>query len=343
MSSFRIPLAFIASLLLANPALANAVGDDSDLSGSGDADIKAVSLELHADEIRVSPESPAGSLQVEIFRQDHGKLVPVQGLPLAIPNPKVCVPGGKVRVQAELRQTRFEVTNGGGRYRIADDIPCSGHVQLVFKSDSDGGQALGIWNIARLAETKLEQAIGLSFWKTQIQFVWPDSADYYSWGRVHVSRGDQWDVVGHELGHAIYDLGDLGAQGGGQHKIDECYTATLALSEGWASFFSAWLHVDAADPDAKFEFLVPRRAPIRFENIPSDVCRGEKNEWRVTGFFWDLYDFHEDGERSEESFSRMWLAMAGSRAPSTSAARERFRAAGIDPGLLDISWALNFQ
>lgn len=333
--------AIAVGTLAATPAWAT-VGtpDDSDLSGApGNRISAAVPLELHADEIRVIRTRQRDSLQVEVLREDHGQLKPVDGLRITVQR---CAPGGKTRVDAELSQSRYAVTNGKNTYRIIDQIPCSGHVQLIFRSGSNGSQALGIWSIARIAELKLQATTGLSFWKAPIKFVWPAEADYYNWGEVHISRGDHWDVVGHELGHAIYDLGDLGDWGGGQHKIDECYSTSLALSEGWASFFSAWLSVDAADGDAKFEYMVPRRAPIRFETIPADVCRSEKNEWRVTGFFWDLYDLHEDGEKANESFARMWKALSGSRVPSSSAARARLRDAGLDPSLLELAWVLNF-
>ena len=47
--------------------------------------------------------------------------------------------------------------------------------------------------------------------------------------------------------------------------------------------------------------------PIEFENIPSDVCPGENNEWRVTGFLWDLIETHEDLEDSVKMpFKDFW-------------------------------------
>ena len=158
-----------------------------------------------------------------------------------------------------------------------------------------------------------------------------------------LTRGDHWDVVGHEMGHAIYDLGQLGGMQGGEHKIDECYSATLALSEGWASYFSAFVSVDRDDPDAKFEFMVPRRAPLRFENIPQDVCAGETNEWRVTGFFWDLFDQHEDGESVTQDFAALWAPLAGSRVQSaTEAAKLLEGRLGLPGDVIRQVWLQNF-
>ena len=149
----------------------------------------------------------------------------------------------------------------------------------------------------------------LSWWPA-IPIRWPASGDYFSWGTVNVTSAKQWDVVGHEFGHAIFHFGTSAVSSGGRHKIDECYESTLAWSEGWASYFSAVAQVDGNDPDAKFEYMVPRRAPIRFENVPEDVCAGPKNEWRVTAALWDVYDIHDDGnDRISVSFDTMWKAM----------------------------------
>lgn len=138
--------------------------------------------------------------------------------------------------------------------------------------------------------------VSLNWWQRQIQTVWPGRGNYYISDTVNLTGAEQWDVNGHEIGHAIYHQALNAASRGGQHKIDECYQDTLALSEGFASFFSAAVQLDKNDPDARFDqYLVPRRAPIRIENVPEDVCAGPANEWRVSSVFWDVFDSHEDG------------------------------------------------
>jgi hypothetical protein len=334
---------------------------DSDLGGRPPIRTYPLSSELSPDSLQTGPGT--GPLTLAVLRMDHGRLTPVAELPFVFAtgagnfrlttdsNGTVRLPTRfrcatpKIRASAELKNEYFQVesTHDYHVYKIVADLPCTGAATMTFKPDSDAGQALGIWQIATRARAVLNASIGLSFWRSQITFAWPSDGDYYTSGTVNLTRGDHWDVVGHEMGHAIYDQGGLGRFGGGEHKIDECYSNTLALSEGWASFFSGWVSVNLADPDAKFEYMVPRRAPIRFENIPADVCKGENNEWRVTGFFWDLIDLHQDGEAMSESFARLWNAMKGSHVSSASEAMLRLEQAGIDVNGLRLVWSLNFQ
>jgi hypothetical protein len=144
------------------------------------------------------------------------------------------------------------------------------------------------------------------------------------------------------MGHAIYDQAGIGGFGGGQHYIDRCYSEVLALSEGWASYFSAFVSADLRDVDAKFEYMVPRRAPIRFENIPADVCGSSTNEWRVNGFLWDLIDYHDDGETMSDAFVKLWNDTAGAHASSLVALKTRLIQKGWDADQLETIWKLNF-
>lgn len=183
---------------------------------------------------------------------------------------------------------------------------------------SENGQAAlihQIWNRA-LGEFQ-KDGIPLDFWKSRIHTNWPANGNYYSVGTVNLTDAAQWDVNGHEIGHSLFFAGFNTASGGGEHKIDACYGADLAWSEGFASFFSGVISVDRKDPDAKFEFMVPRRKPIRLENVPTDVCEGYTNEWRVAAALWDLYDTHDDGsDHAALAFKTIWGALAKSNNPA---------------------------
>lgn len=352
----RHAFALIAASAIAAPAAfaeSFIQTDDRDLSPGGPRATN-VPLVLEADDVRSEPAE--SGLSIQVTREVHGADVPVAGLQFSLGVRgglltgtdgtavfENCTPGERMDGTASLRTQHFAVTDGSRAYSIRFRAICGEHTNLRFVGDSNGAQALGIWDAGYRAEVKLGAAVGLGFWDSTLNFVWPANGDYYSWGRVHVTRGDHWDIVGHELGHGIYDLAAMGAFGGGQHRIDECYSHALALSEGWASYFSAWLYVDLADADAKFEFLVPRRAPIRFEHVPADVCNGPTNEWRVTGFLWDLIDLNRDGEELEAEFARVWNTMAGRRSRSVDSAASLLQAAGFDSALLDLVWELNFR
>lgn len=186
----------------------------------------------------------------------------------------------------------------------------TGMTQL--EAGTANGQAAYIHEIYNRALALFEkEGISLSWWNRQLDTVWPANGNYYSWGTVNLSNAEWWDVNGHEIGHALHDLGINGRMGGGQHKIDECYTGALAWSEGFASFFSAAISLKRDDADAKFEFMVPRRAPLRFENMPPDVCAGPTNEWWTTAMLWDLYDTHnEQDDQVSLEFNQIWGALA---------------------------------
>lgn len=357
-------------LLFASSAFAGAIDlfpgvDDSDLATDGKTEIRRslAGPDLSPDELSEEPDDGAEAvITLDLSREQRpGEAHPVAGLvferadgsgaPPATTNPEgrlrgsfgCKAPGEGVRLAAKLESPQFAVTDGQRSYRIVLDAKCGALTHARFRSDSDAGQAVGIWQIGQAAKERLSAAVGLAFWTSRLDFVWPSGGDYYQWGQVNVTRGDHWDVVGHELGHGIYDLADIGSFGGGQHRIDECYTSALALSEGWASYFSGWLGVALDDPDAKFEFLVPRRAPIRFEIVPEDVCNGPTNEWRVTSFLWDVIDLTDDGEGSTEPFARVWRALTSSGSRSIDDAYRKLAAAGIPREALSVGWLLNFR
>lgn len=152
----------------------------------------------------------------------------------------------------------------------------------------------------------------LSWWTRPLRVNVPSDADFFSPGSwsLDLSNPLAWDVVLHELGHAVMSGAMRAAPAGGQHKIDECYSQALAWSEGWATFFAGAVQLSPHDPDAKFEYLVPRRAPIRLEIVPPDVCAGSSNEWRVAAGLWDLYDINADGgDEVAFAFPRLWKAL----------------------------------
>jgi hypothetical protein len=154
----------------------------------------------------------------------------------------------------------------------------------------------------------------VDWWTTPLAINWPSNGDFYTPGGWSLDLTDptHWDVVTHELGHAV-QAGMMNIRSaGGEHKIDQCYSPELAWSEGWASFFAIAVHAKLDDADAKFQYMVPRRAPIRVENVPADVCQGEASEWRVTAGLWDLIDTHDDGlDHFSMPFNALWKSLRG--------------------------------
>lgn len=265
---------------------------------------------LTPDEVKINDLPNSKPITVLIF--DHGKFKEIEGLLFKTNKNQfhrsrygtmTC------NYTTVFSNNYYAIKNGSRPYEINFQGDCNAPLVITFKPENPATHVLSIWRIAYLAGSKLKATVGLDFWNERIDFLWPEDSDYYSFGSVHISDGTHWDVVGHEMGHAIYDIAQIGDFGGGSHKIDQCYSDALAISEGWATYFSAWVSLNPNDPDAKFEYMVPRRAPIQIENVPSDVCRGVRSEWRVSSFFWDLYDLNDDIEQAKINFALTWKSL----------------------------------
>jgi subtilisin family serine protease len=248
-------------------------------------------------------------------------------------------------VTTALETNRYGVVssaNNGSTFDLVFKLKCGIPQKFIFDETTEAGEVIGIWQVLTSAEKKLAQEVGIDFWKYRVDFMWPEKGDYFDGARVHLTLGHQWDVVSHEMGHAIYHQAKIGQMGGGEHYIDRCYEDTIAFSEGWASFYAAWLNFDLKATDPGFEYMVPRRAPIKVENIPADVCGQPTNEWRVTGFLWDLIDQHSDTETHSQSFSELWKLTSGTRASSVRNVKKLLLEKGWNSASIEGIWKLNF-
>lgn len=350
---------FVVVLQLLSVAQAQQT-DDRDLTGGRRYIVRTP--QRRADALKpdhVQEGSSVQGLAIQFVRMIKGTAVPVEGLSFKVQlqdnGPWVALKTdaqgvardpscskATINFSIPLVSDKFKLSNGSGNYQLAMTVKCGLEQKFIFDEQSQNGQAIAIWQTVVRAGKRLATTVGTEFWKRPISFVWPADGDYYNFDTVHLTLGHQWDVVAHEMGHAIYDQTKIGGMQGGQHYIDRCYSETLALSEGWASFFSAFVNIDLRDGDAKFEYMVPRRAPIRFENVPSDVCDKSTNEWRVNAWLWDIIDLHDDGETMNEQFARLWNDTIGGRVSSLKAMKARLIQKGWDADRLETLWKLNF-
>lgn len=316
--------------------------DDSGLTGPVTPLRMSVSTELAPSEVIPETQKFQQTEAVSFLRK-NGELQKLEHLKFS--TDKSCSienTGEPIQFVARLESSHINVKKTG-TYRVQFSGVCGTRYKVIFDSTAPEGQAVMIWEVASRAVQKFTEIQRLEFWGGPLQISWPADGDYYSWGTVYITRGDYWDVVGHEIGHAIYDRANIGALSGGQHYIDQCYTDSLALSEGWASFFSAWISVDRNDPAAKFEFMVPRRAPLGIETVPDDVCAGPTNEWRVYAFLWDVIDLNDDGELSTVEFQRYWDIAYNQNVRSMVQKSHTLVRGGVDQNHLQKLWELNFK
>lgn len=239
---------------------------------------------------------------------------------------------GSFRLRLSLDNARWVFRDKeGSSYEwesSAFTLPAPAGIDLAALSPQAGSQnaKLGVLHLTYLRALDFLARLGeLGWWNQALTVNWPGSADYFRSldFSLELTEAEHWDIVLHELGHAVMHKAMKAKAAGGSHKIDECYSPALAWSEGWATFFAAAVALDRADQDAKFEFLVPRRAPIRLENVPEDVCRGQSNEWRVAAGLWDLYDDHVDGsDAAALDFGRLWRPLREQRMDSLLSAWE---------------------
>lgn len=287
----------------------------------------------------------SSSTKIKLFIDKNNKLEALDLQPFLLPS---CSEQEWKSLNTQNPNKHFEVRNDQGLYVLHSEIKCGTENHLIFKSNSPEGELISIWNILFLAEKFFSNIHRLEFWQKKITVLWPSDGDYFSDGfytdKVNITQGHHWDVVAHELGHAIYHQAQIGDSVGGAHKIDECYNSPLALSEGWATFFAAWLMLDINHNDPKFEYLVPRRAPIQIENVPQDVCRGVNNEWRVASYLWDVVDAHKDihGEELQISSERLWDQFKDKKFRSIVDFKDDFEKNNPNKSINDVLWNLNF-
>jgi hypothetical protein len=123
----------------------------------------------------------------------------------------------------------------------------------------------------------------------------------YAWSCSETANGRIWVipahadnfVVQHEIGHSInsyYWNNSMPPGAGGAHSLTQCYNNGLALSEGFANFLAYWTQFDRTQTNPTATY-----ANYNVETINNNACSGPSNETRVSGAFWDMYDYWNDG------------------------------------------------
>ena len=181
----------------------------------------------------------------------------------------------------------------GQPFHFEFDVPCGTEVDVTFTADQK--DLVDAW--AAMAEvtnriTPLFPA-GVDFRPFRIVYPrWPgetsDSAEDVELQRSYApERGLEFYyqfTLRHELGHQVAQRLSLFQGGGPQHYLDQCYSPDLALVEGWADFFAAWMVGDFVEDQPGFPGM------FILNPVGDFYCHGYTNETRTAAFLWGLFD-----------------------------------------------------
>ncbi len=142
-------------------------------------------------------------------------------------------PKGGYRVRLNLDNRFWKFTDASGKAYAWDsapfEAPVEGGINVGNLSPAPGSTAgkLGVLHLTYVEALDYLKAHGdLAWWEKAeaLTVRWPGSADYFSpWGwSLELTNALAWDVVLHELGHAVMHGAFKAASAGGQHKLDEC-------------------------------------------------------------------------------------------------------------------------
>ncbi len=146
----------------------------------------------------------------------------------------------RVRLSLDNRYWAFHNPNGNVRYEwetsdIAIPVGAGADVGVVRPVAGSENSKLAVLHLTYLdALDFLAREGDASWWKNTLKINWPSTANFFSpWAwSLDLTDATHWDVVLHELGHAVQAGAMHARSAGGQHKIDECYSAALAWSRG---------------------------------------------------------------------------------------------------------------
>lgn len=226
------------------------------------------------------------------------------------------LPGFKVYIEYQPRNVYFTLKNlngayysfsSGAKYTPAPDKVINEYTQAAYLANDS---LVGLGEIHRdamfLWDKLATKGNGISPLRaSSISIYYPNTN--YDCGN---GDGDPWScadtdgkiwlipahatgrfVVMHELGHQLnYEYWDnqIPSGAGGPHTLDDCFTTSLALLEGFADFLPMWARFN--------QTTIPSGTGTFDIETPSACATTNKNETWVAACFWDLYDKLDDGD-----------------------------------------------
>lgn len=202
-------------------------------------------------------------------------------------------------------------SNDGDTYRWVGPVRgalASNHAEGSWFADTSGGNVRGLGELYKDAYTLWSNL----YWQgninplrnASIKVIFPNLS--YKCGGDSVwscantsgtiwlipSHGTNGQTIIHELGHQLnyeYWNNSLPAGTGGSHSMSNCYTAGLALTEGFANFIVGWTKTNR---DNNVNMVRNLEDP----SVIGACTTTNLNEGYVGAAFWDLHDKVADGK-----------------------------------------------
>jgi len=225
--------------------------------------------------------------------------------------------GYNLFVRALAAGPGYSVEGPNGVYRIDSSVARNARrgtaltLDLVANNVADNNTAFSVGE-AMLEVHEYVVKIGMPVPAIVVDYPTKDVTSNYSFGKLHMLRGDRFDtdVAHHEYGHYVSDRLAIQRNPGGMHSGVENLSEArgkdagtrLAWGEGWPTYFGTTLQAAlslgrAAIPtvgDSRYTDTDDASIDYELEVPTPNESIGEDGETAVQRFLWDVYDSARD-------------------------------------------------
>lgn len=178
---------------------------------------------------------------------------------------------------------------GDGAWYIADNILTAKREWLEWRPENDPDDVQVSWPCLPIVNTSYDPYLNIIYIRgdNDASGWYPDTFD--------------GDIVLHEYGHRLEDIGDFFDEGAGDHSWTQHISQELAASEGFAHTWSSFVRGDSRSYDRWNSFTEYHWVDVEngehgydWGTLGSATDQGSDCEAAVSGMFWDVLDTTDD-------------------------------------------------